>query len=260
MRLQVSPPIICISSETEYSLHQSRIILYITVFAFLITNLGLSISVLALHQTRQPEEIYWTSGSCGIISALFCALWIVYLFQEIQRRHIDIRILDEKLLSISTALNTRYIPHAARYDRALPEQIDNYRWSKFMDISKSLKQYRWEAQVFLIALFLLNILDILFLTCLQVNSYVAAFVILAIALLVAIYSIFRFTMLGILPISTVAKILKISTSEDSDYANQLDTLFEFMETIGDPIFWMLYVIFSVAVIFLYIISLFYLST
>jgi hypothetical protein len=258
MRLRVSAPIICIDAEADHSLSQTAFAFHFSVFVFWAVVLGLSITVIVAGKDHNVGEIYWWGGSSGILSCFFCSYWLLFVYGNIQYRHVEIRILEEKLSVIAISINAQYIPFSQR--NMASYNADNSRWSKFLDISKSIKQFRWESQIFLGFLYLLFILEILYLTCLLVNSYIAAFIVLAIALLVLIYSIFRFTILGVLPITSASVNYPLSRIYDHEYTDQLSTLFDFMHGVNDAVFWMLYAAGCIVCICAYIISLFYLST
>lgn len=258
MRMQVSAPIICIGAESSYGLAQTTFFFRLSVFVLWGVVIGLSTTVIAFGAARNIGEIYWWGGSSTILTSCFSAFWLHFAYNGIRYRHVEIRILEEKLSSIAINTNARYIKFSDRNTSS--GNTENKRWSKFLDISKSLKQYRWELQIFLALQYLVYILNILYLTCLLVNSYIAAFILLALSLLVFLYSTFRFTILGVLSITTASRNYSLSNIDDYDYTDQLSTLFDFMHNINDVLFWMLFGIGCGLCISGDIISLFYLST
>lgn len=257
MKLQVSPPIICFSTENEYSLEQARVFIHLVVFLFWGVIMGFSIAILTYTKTREPVELYSMNGLGGLLTSFFCSFWILFCFNHIQRRHVDIRILDEKLRSIELNNNYSYVPYL---ERRLLSYQGAEQWSKFMDISEGLKKFRWECQVLLYLLSIILVLEILLLSFVEVSEFNYGFILLAIMTSLFIYGNLRFIIFGMTPVFTLIKAHPINTRDDNSYIDELTTLFEFIRTATDPLQWLLYMAGFIGTTTVYIISLFYFSS
>lgn len=230
-------------------------LIYIIILAFSLAIVGLSIACLTFIKTREPLELFLTSGILGLSMAIFCTGMFFTLLDAFQQRSVDIEVLQERLTMILSEKNLDYIPINTRNPRT-PEG----EWSSHTDFLNCIKKFVWETQVYALLLFLDLLLILIVLSCICAEEYITAFFIEAITTGFFMYGTVRFSITGALSLSNDYHSLHVTIADlDSPYRRDLETLPDFIYFISGPVFCSLFLMSALVIISLFIISLFYSS-